>query len=130
MKDLEEEISDLAHELAKAVIRAVLASVPAPWAISLHQEPREERAHEAVPEGLPALEKVRWQRVPTRKEGAVLKQVFTLLLVGPMLSRDLQSYFPDRMRYLGAMRVALARGWVERTMTAQGKVYSLPKRAS
>lgn len=126
MKDLEEEISDLAHELAKAVIRAVLASVPAPWAISLHEEPREERAHEGVPEGLSPLERVRWQAVPTRKQ--VLRQVFTLLLGGPMLSRDLQSYFPDRMRYLGAMRVALARGWVERTMTAQGKVYSLPKR--
>jgi hypothetical protein len=97
MKDLEEEISDLAHELARAVIRAVLASVPAPWVISLHEEPREERAHEAVPQGLPPLDKVRSKRVPKRKEGVVIKQAINLLLVGPMLARDLQSYFPDRI---------------------------------
>ena len=129
MKDLEEEISDLAHEFAKAILHAVLESLSDTLALFPHREPDEQTPDEAAPRNVrPPLEDVTSSYRVSAKHAAVIERAVDLLRRGPMLSRELQSHFPDRISYLSAMRAALARGLVERKMTAQGKVYSLPER--
>lgn len=129
MKDLEEEVSDLAHGLAKAILHAVLESLSDTLTLFPHEEPDEQPPVEAAPlEAHPPLEKELSPQGALAKEAAVRERAFELLRSGPMLSRELQSHFPDRIRYLNAMRTALARGLVERTMTPEGKLYSLPRK--
>ncbi len=127
MRDLEEEVLDLAHEFAKAILHAVLESLSDTLVPLPHREPDDRTTDEAAPRNVhPLLEKVTSSYRFSAKHAAVLERALELLRRGPMLSRDLQSHFPDRICYLSAMRAARVSGLVERSMTAQGKVYSLP----
>lgn len=127
MKDLEEKISDLAHEFAKAILHAVLESLSDTLVPLPHREPDDQSPDEAAPRKVPLpLGKPSSSYRVSAKHAAVLDRALELLRGGPMLSRELQSHFPDRICYLSAMRAARASGLVEQKMTAEGKVYSLP----
>ncbi len=130
MKDLEEEVARLARTLAEKIMRAVIDFHLASLASDETVAPgggRRKRRQRIPGRRIVALKKPTTRRVPSPTERAVIEQAVELLRAGPMLSRDLQQHFlADRLAYLHAMYIAVARGRVVRTMTAEGKVYSLP----
>ena len=131
MTDLEHELAQLARGLALNIVRAAIAFHLASLATDETVPPggyRRKHRERSPGRRVVALKMPVTRRVPTPMERYVIEKAVELLRDGPLLSRELQQHFlADRLAYLKAMHIAVARGRVIRTMTAEGKVYSLPR---